>query len=191
MSPTPTRTPMTAAEKIARLVTAVTQLRDTVGQVGTDASALDRVEASDFLLSLGLRSGEFPAPQLVAIVDTPAGFTRRRPIVLLGATPTARRFDDATRAALGVHVFTVLEFELPVILPRWAFDQVHAPQLGDMQLSASTVISVQRSLLLVDRRLMVRVGKVISDPRAQMGSMQEPTLLPVDPDSHYVIPPRR
>jgi hypothetical protein len=187
----PARTPATAADKFERLVAAVRALRTTVGQVGTDASALERVEAQPFMGRLGIASGEYPPPQLVAIMDTPAGFTRRRPIVLLGGAAAPQRFDDDAREKLGAHVLTVLEFELPVILPRWAFDQVTAPDLANMELSASTVISVQRSLLLVKGELMVRVGKVISDPRAQMVSMQEPTVSRSDGESRFVIPPRR
>jgi hypothetical protein len=184
-------TPASVDAKIEELVVAVNALRCAVGQVGTDASALERVEAERFMNRLGLAAGQYPPPQLVAIVDTPAGFTRRRAIVLLGDGPTPKCFNREARLALGANVVKVLEFELPVILPRWAFDQVEASELATMELSASTVISVQRSVLLVRGELMVRVGKVISDPRAQMVSMQEPTLSRSDPDSRYAQPQRR
>jgi hypothetical protein len=172
-----------------RLTEAVNALQDALGQVGTDASALDRIGAQDFLEVMRLNGRQTTRPEVVAILDSPSGYTQRRRIVLIGTRISPKRFEPPTRAALGRHINTVLDYELPVVLHRWAFDQVMDAWLGEMQLSASAVISVQRSLLLVKGDLMVRVGKVVSDPRAQMVSLREQTVLnPEQDDARFVLP---
>ncbi len=172
-----------------RLTEAVNALQDALGQVGTDASALDRIGAQDFLEVMRLAGRATPPPEVVAILDSPSGYTQRRRIVLIGTRTAPKRFEPSTRAMLGKHINTVLDYELPVVLHRWAFDQVMDAWLGEMQLSASAVISVQRSLLLVKGDLMVRVGKVVSDPRAQMVSLREQTVLnPEQDDARFVLP---
>lgn len=172
-----------------RLTTAVNALQDHIGQLGTDDSALKRIGAKEFLDRLIAEKRATPPPQIVAIFDAPSGYTQRRRIVLIGTPIPPRSFDEGTRAELGEHVNTVLDYELPLVLHRWAFDQVMGPRLREMELSASAVISVQRSLLMVDGNLMVRVGKVVSDPRAQMVSLREQTVLnPDQDDARYVLP---
>lgn len=172
-----------------RLTEAVNALQDALGQVGTDASALDRIGADDFLETMRVNGRQTTRPEVVAILDSPSGYTQRRRIVLIGVLTSPKRFDAATRSSLGRHINTVLDYELPVVLHRWAFDQLMDAWLGEMQLSASAVISVQRSLLMVRGNLMVRVGKVVSDPRAQMVSLREQTVLnPDQDDARFVLP---
>jgi len=171
-----------------RLTGAVDALQGALGQVGTDASAVHRIGAQDFLDRLR-DSARKITPDFVAILDSPSGYTQRRRIVLIGTPIAPKRFEPPMRAELGRHINTVLDYELPVVLHRWAFDQVMDAWLGEMQLSASAVISVQRSLLLVRGHLMVRVGKVVSDPRAQMVSLREQTVLnPEQDDARFVLP---
>lgn len=169
-------------------IDAILALMGAVGLLGTDASALERVGASDVVDAI---TQAYAPPEVVAIMDSPSGFTQRRRIVMVGARTTPRRFDEALRRSLGEAINTVLDRELPLVLPRWAFDQVMTEWLGDMELSATAVISVQRSLILVRGDLMVRVGKVLSDPRAQMVSLREQTVLNLEVDDPRVVLPNR
>lgn len=179
--------PVPKDHDLAPLTAAVSALQSALGQIGTDASALDRVGAEQFLQTLDPSGRTTTAPEVVAILDSPSGYTQRRRIVFLGTAMAPRRFDAQQRVELARHIDTVLDFEIPVVLHRWAFDQVMSAWLGDMELSATAVISVQRSLLLVRGDLMVRLGKVVSDPRAQMVSLREQTVLNPDLDDPGVV----
>jgi hypothetical protein len=159
------------------LAAIVTRMQASVGQVGTDSAVLGRVGAAGFPDRIAAAGGVGKPVDVVAVLDAPSGRTERRRVVLVGDELPPRRFDAATRGSLRDDINALLAFELPVVLHRWVFDQVMNAGLAGMELSASAVISVQRSLLLVRGNLMVRIGKVVSDPRAQMVSLREQTVL--------------
>jgi hypothetical protein len=174
------------------LADAVDRLTRTVGLVGTDASVLQRVNAD--LLTRRLATRKVAYEETSASIDLPSGRSGRVRLLLVerGASP-ARTFLPGELDDIVYDIGQVMDAEMPVILPRWAFDQVMRAWLGEMQLSASMVLSIQRSVIMVKRILMVRVSKMISDPRSQMVSLREQTVrnLESEADHHRARPPFR
>lgn len=167
-------------EDLARLGAAVGRLVAGVGEIGTDASVRGRRDAGSFIARLDALG--YPRRDAVAIMDGTSGETLRRRISLVGDRDFTPRALGSSRPGLIADVREVLSFELPIILHRWAFDQLVGLWLGGMELAASQVISFQRSYLQVEGDLMVRVSKVLSDPRVQMGAVREQNVAPRDPE---------
>lgn len=185
--------PDPAPNTYAALAAAIWELAGAAGLVATDNSVRDRKDAAEFMRALeSLPPAEltrdsawlqwYPKTPLSTdaawtTLDLPSGRSERVKLVLLSnEAGRPAELSEAERKRLRDNVETVLEFELPVILPRWFFDQVMGPWLGEMRLSASMVLSVQRSVVVVNGDLMVRLTKMMSDPRSQMVSMREQTV---------------
>ncbi len=174
---------MAIAAPIEKLAVAIGRLVTIVGHVATDAVANKRANAD--MLKASLRK-DYPDPkELSASIDLPSGRSGRLRVLSLRKEERvkARGFSEEEVQQLIVDIQTVMEAEMPVILPRWAFDQVIRPWLGEMQLSASMVLSNQRTVLMVDNMLMVRISKMMSDPRSQMVTLQEQTVRTIEGDT--------
>lgn len=174
---------------IADLAKEIWKLWELVGYIATDHAVLDRTNAPKLLAELArppLRdNGELVEPPPEALepelnrttIDLPEGRTEGLRISELRRPGFhARKLSDEEREQVEASMKVVLDFEIPVIVPRWAFDQVIGPWLGKMDLSASFVLSIQRTILVIDGELMVRVGKMLSDPRSQMVSLRPQTV---------------
>ncbi len=166
---------MPTDDPFEKLAKAIGTLKEIVGNVGTDAASGQRANAS--LLTARLDAKNLFPKVVTASIDLPSGRSGRLRVLSLrtenyrarGFTP--KEVDDVIEA-----IQVVMEAEMPVILPRWAFDQVMRSWLSEMQLSASMVLSNQRSVVMIDRMLMVRVSKMMSDPRSQMVTLREQTV---------------
>lgn len=179
---------------IPELAAAIAELVDLVGFVATDHSVRERKNAQVLMDELRVR-GRVPTSAWAAI-DLPTGRSEELKLLVLQKDCLPRRFNaehsrkgdaPARQFNAGVDILgealcvlddllVAMEFELPLIIPRWAFDQVIGDWLATMQLSASMVLSTQRTVLVVDGDLMVRVSKMMSDPRLQMVSLREQTV---------------
>lgn len=176
---------MPAENPLQTLAQAISDLTTIVGVVGTDASLLQRVNASQLTKHLD-RVSLYPVEN-TASIDLPSGRSGRLKVLFVERGPAmARAFspDDIKLLVDGMQI--VMEAEMPVILPRWAFDQVMRAWLGEMQLSASMVLSNQRTVVMVERTLMVRVSKMMSDPRSQMVSLREQTVRNLESDPQHL-----
>lgn len=166
------------------LASAINELTNTVGLVGTDAAVLQRVNAD--LLTGRLATLGVEYEETNASIDLPSGRSGRLKVLFVAKRSSpARAFEVDEVKRIVELIGLVMDAEMPVILPRWAFDQVMRPWLGEMQLSASMVLSVQRTVVMVKQVLMVRVSKMISDPRSQMVSLREQTVRDIESDGDY------